>query len=249
MSSSYSCTPTARHASANRAIPSQYAGANPTRRRASWEICYSPLSPVSASDYAPLKVPSAECVAYLSPQYISSDSDDDFGDNILDLSTATSANHDDDAADRIDEGLFVDDSQLIFDDNTRKTTLMVRNIARTSTQEDFVEALNSSGFAASYDFAYLPFRALKKRNLGFAFVNFKTHIAAQQFSNQWHRSNTFAQRGKKSRHLTVSIAKVQGKEQNVRLIEQTVGGKENDVDHRPVAFVDDGLREFVINSA
>lgn len=132
-------------------------------------------------------------------------------------------------------------SDFTLSDSTH-TTLMVRNIARTSTQEDFVEALNASGYEGLYDFAYLPFRAWKKRNLGFAFVNLKTPQIAQHFYNTWHRSNSFTHRGKRSRHVTISVAKVQGREENVRLIENTANTK--DGEHHPVAFVVDRMREF-----
>lgn len=124
------------------------------------------------------------------------------------------------------------------------TTVMIRNIARTASQVDFIEALDYSGFANTYDFAYLPFRAVRCRNLGFAFVNFKTAQIAQSFYEQWHRSNTFMHRGKKSRHVTISTAFVQGKAENIRLIEESCRANKESVEHRPVAFLDGSLRTF-----
>jgi len=123
-----------------------------------------------------------------------------------------------------------------------ETTLMIRNIARSTTQQEFLDSLNSSGFDGSYDFAYLPFRSQKKRNLGFAFVNFLSNRLAHEFHEKWHRSCKFATQGTKSRYVTVSTAKVQGRDENLRLIKDTSFTTEND--YRPVAFVYDEVREL-----
>lgn len=125
------------------------------------------------------------------------------------------------------------------------TTVMIRNIARTVTQEQLMTCLDTSGFAGTYDFAYLPFRSRRRRNLGFAFVNFTTPYYAQQFYHQCHRSNTLAPRGEKSRYVTVSSANVQGRQENVRLIEESCVANLGNLDHRPVAFVYDRMRHFV----
>lgn len=226
----------------------------PPRRRPSMEIAYVPLYPAS-SYIRPLSRPAGDCIAYLSPLYPSScsASSTDHWDELsmtgfveTDVERSDSRNESTEESIGSDNQFYSGDNHLYGEapGDCMHTTLMVRNIARTSTQEDLVDALNSSGFRGTYDFAYLPFRALKKRNLGFAFVNFKTHTAAMAFYERWHRSNTFAHRGKRSRHVTISVAKIQGIEENVRLIEQTANDKYGDMDHRPVAFVGDSIREF-----
>jgi len=123
-------------------------------------------------------------------------------------------------------------------------TIMIRNLSRITTPERFLEALDDSGFANTYDFAYLPYRAVRFRNLGFAFVNFKTSQSAQSFYEQWHRSNAFLRRGKKSRHITISTAIVQGKDENIRLIEESCIANKGCLDHKPVAFVDGTTKKF-----
>jgi len=57
-----------------------------------------------------------------------------------------------------------------------RTTVMVRNLPSTYDFQMFIHMLDSEGFYARYDFAYLPidFRKGSGSSFGYAFVNFVT---------------------------------------------------------------------------
>merc|ERR1719215_1113668 len=61
------------------------------------------------------------------------------------------------------------------------TTLVIRNLPRSLTQEELVQAMSESGYAGTWDFCYLPCKFQERRNLGFAFVNFTSADLAQKF--------------------------------------------------------------------
>jgi len=59
------------------------------------------------------------------------------------------------------------------------TTLMMRNIPNDYTRDDVLHLLDSLGFAGLYDFFYLPIDFMRNVGLGYAFVNFVSHISAE----------------------------------------------------------------------
>lgn len=69
------------------------------------------------------------------------------------------------------------------------TTLMVGALPVRLDIHQLVEAINSFGFANSYDLVYMPYRSVKKRGKvqhgspGYAFVNFKTPEVARKFAS------------------------------------------------------------------
>lgn len=58
------------------------------------------------------------------------------------------------------------------------TTLMFRNLPNDHSRDDMREMLDSEGFAALYDFLYLPMDFTSGMCLGYAFVNFVTNLDA-----------------------------------------------------------------------
>mmetsp|Transcript_11025 Transcript_11025/g.22791 ORF Transcript_11025/g.22791 Transcript_11025/m.22791 type:complete len:241 (-) Transcript_11025:41-763(-) len=92
------------------------------------------------------------------------------------------------------------------------TTVMIRNIPTTFTQNDLMQQLSAGGFRGMFDFIYVPADSRKRKNRGIGFVNFTSKMAADAFYQQFH--------GTKSKHLTdakeifVTPADVQGYEKN-----------------------------------
>merc|ERR1719310_457962 len=60
-----------------------------------------------------------------------------------------------------------------------RTTVMIRNMPNNYTREMLLELVDSMGFAASYDFAYLPIDFSSQAGLGYAFINFVSADKAQ----------------------------------------------------------------------
>lgn len=64
---------------------------------------------------------------------------------------------------------------------TRKTTVMMRNMPNNYTRSMVIELIDSEGFSGQYDFVYLPMDFQSHACLGYAFVNFVNHQITQRF--------------------------------------------------------------------
>jgi hypothetical protein len=93
------------------------------------------------------------------------------------------------------------------------TTLAVRNLPFRMTREEFLEAVNESGFADLYDYVYLPYKFKDNRNLGYVFINFVNVELAREFTAKWHKSPHFKTKSH-GKALNVSVARVQGHSAN-----------------------------------
>merc|ERR1719444_616278 len=93
------------------------------------------------------------------------------------------------------------------------TTLVIRNLPRSLTQEELVQAMSESGYAGTWDFCYLPCKFQERRNLGFAFVNFTSADLAQKLMQGWHQTRPFTF-GHVRKSINVTAAAVQGREAN-----------------------------------
>eukprot|EP00397_Hematodinium_sp_SG-2012_P036560 GEMP01039475.1.p2 GENE.GEMP01039475.1~~GEMP01039475.1.p2 ORF type:complete len:244 (+),score=44.07 GEMP01039475.1:990-1721(+) len=94
------------------------------------------------------------------------------------------------------------------------TSLMIRNIPRRCTQKALLSEIDNSGFVGCYDFCYLPSIFSTNANFGYAFVNLISPYEAQRFRLIWHRKKMGGKSVKSC--VTVSVAKVQGRKQNIR---------------------------------
>eukprot|EP00746_Dinoflagellata_sp_MGD_P147226 gnl/MRDRNA2_/MRDRNA2_79585_c0_seq2.p1 gnl/MRDRNA2_/MRDRNA2_79585_c0~~gnl/MRDRNA2_/MRDRNA2_79585_c0_seq2.p1 ORF type:complete len:404 (-),score=52.99 gnl/MRDRNA2_/MRDRNA2_79585_c0_seq2:201-1313(-) len=93
------------------------------------------------------------------------------------------------------------------------TTLMIRGIPCSITQEELMELMDQAGLKGKYDFFYLPTDRTKSTgkksvNLGYAFVNFTDHQSAE------HCTTTFRDvplaPGRSQKKCAISPADVQG---------------------------------------
>merc|ERR1719491_2407678 len=107
------------------------------------------------------------------------------------------------------------------------TTLVIRNLPRSSTQQELAQAMAESGYAGTWDFLYLPLLILQvRRNLGFAFVNFTSADLAQKFLQGWHQTRPFTF-GRVRRPVNVAAAEVQGREANRKKALTLIGQVKN----------------------
>jgi len=130
-------------------------------------------------------------------------------------------------------------------ENKGKSTVMVRNIARRSTQKMLTSDLEEAGFAKQFNFIYLPFCFESKSNVGYAFINFLDGAIAERFIDEWNRKDCDSARtpiinGKKA--LTATYADVQGLDANIdRLVGDYKIARIHNPRYQPAIF-EDGFR-------
>ena len=91
------------------------------------------------------------------------------------------------------------------------TTLMVRNVPFSFSQKQLLQVFLGEMTDGSIDFFYLPTDISSKRNLGYAFVNFSSVAAADQFK----RSFVGRVLSMGSSGLSITSATVQGLDDNI----------------------------------
>jgi len=96
------------------------------------------------------------------------------------------------------------------------TTVMLRNIPNRYTRDMLVERLQK-GYAASYDFVYLPVDFNSEYNMGYAFINFTEPAAASRFMAEFHGAKTESVLPGFSspKVCEVTYARVQGRDANL----------------------------------
>jgi len=97
------------------------------------------------------------------------------------------------------------------------TTVMLRNIPNQYSREKLCKRLDSQGFEGVYDFLYLPIDRNSERNMGYAFINFRSQNACTEFARCF--SGKLASEclpGYKSNKVCeVRVAEVQGQQANL----------------------------------
>jgi len=114
------------------------------------------------------------------------------------------------------------------------TTLMIRNIPNEYKRHMLIEELDSLGFKAEYDFIYLPIDRSTQRNVGYAFVNFKTSTGANQCMITMHNYAFSKFEHGSEKTAFVSLAHLQGLEQNLAYYKNTAVQASSVQAHRPL---------------
>lgn len=69
--------------------------------------------------------------------------------------------------------------------DSMRTTVMVQNVPRKQSPEDFLKIIDKEGFKGQYDFVYLPWDPesgeVNPKNRGYVFVNLRSHDMALKF--------------------------------------------------------------------
>lgn len=95
------------------------------------------------------------------------------------------------------------------------TTLMIRNVPNRYDRVMLMQELDMLGFQSKYDFLYLPIDNATHWNVGYAFVNFDEPKDAENCMRALEGHQFFKFRQGKKRVAQVSVAHIQGLEQNL----------------------------------
>ena len=116
------------------------------------------------------------------------------------------------------------------------TTIMLRNLPNKFDAVSILRLIDAQGFSGTYDFAYIPIDFRNRCNVGYGFINFRSHAIAEKFGRAIRGFQFPAVNSQKV--CDVCWANVQGLEQNVEhyrnspIIEK----------YRPFLFDEKGLR-------
>jgi len=126
------------------------------------------------------------------------------------------------------------------------TTLMLRNIPNQYTRDMLCSRLTQIGFDGQYDFLYLPIDYNSKRNMGYAFINFRTSAACKAFTQSFDGVDALSclPGSRSSKVCEVRRAEVQGLDANLKKM-RSLNFIEQLADHedwQPLFFDKDGNR-------
>jgi hypothetical protein len=107
------------------------------------------------------------------------------------------------------------DAPLRSDGHAAITTMVVSNIPPRYTTEMLLEEWPNEG---TYDMLYLPGNNAQTRNAGFAFINFTSEAAAQQFCTCWRNRHLAHFSEKMRKPLWVSASQTQGDASHVETV-------------------------------
>jgi hypothetical protein len=114
------------------------------------------------------------------------------------------------------------------------TTLLVWNVPHSYTQRQLIGELEKLGLGGQFDFLYAPLDKGVKANVGFAVVNFVSHVCTLR-ALEVLPGHYFRGHGKnRGKFATVTVAPVQGLSQNMRHWEQSVVNSGKQRQRRPV---------------
>jgi hypothetical protein len=122
------------------------------------------------------------------------------------------------------------------------TSMMIRNLPYSLTQQKLTDALDATGFAGLYDFCYLPHKFSDHKNVGYAFVNFVNGEVAKEFQEAWHqdRSNIFNASDMR-KALNVTEAVLQGRKANMQKAQSKKMNRVRNSSFRPIVLSSNSL--------
>eukprot|EP00928_Gymnodinium_smaydae_P039348 TRINITY_DN2689_c0_g1_i1.p1 TRINITY_DN2689_c0_g1~~TRINITY_DN2689_c0_g1_i1.p1 ORF type:complete len:235 (+),score=25.00 TRINITY_DN2689_c0_g1_i1:39-743(+) len=113
------------------------------------------------------------------------------------------------------------------------TTLVVRNVPYEITTLQFRRCIDASGFEGLYDMVFMPVCSNFTRNAGYGFVNFLSPTMAVSFTRAWHQTWEFNGAFRMLGPVTVSPARIQGREANLKSLKRSKLLRLRDVAWRP----------------
>jgi len=117
---------------------------------------------------------------------------------------------------------------------------MVRNIPILYTLDMLLQEWPNNG---EYDFLYLPFSCVLRRNLSYAFINFTSQEKGHAFKQQWQKKRLAHCTARKP--LNISYAEFQGRDANLtQLKEKRTRRRTKMLQCEPVVFQDGALVSF-----
>jgi len=123
-------------------------------------------------------------------------------------------------------------AENVLSGEDERTTIMVRNIAKTCSREHFVEFLNQCGLEDKYTFFYMPFDKRRNTHCGLAFVNLK--LPQDVIRLHMGVETLLVQRGQNSAPPAVSYARLQGDDQLMKHFSLSAVMNGTDVRKRPM---------------
>jgi hypothetical protein len=122
------------------------------------------------------------------------------------------------------------------------TTLMIRNIPNRYTQTELMTELKEAGFENKFDFFYLPMDHETHANFGYAFINFVDEQDVGPFTKKFNglKLNRFTS----NKIIQIVPAQLQGFQANLQHYCKKAVCTDDNVDYRPLFFVDGKCLEF-----
>lgn len=125
-----------------------------------------------------------------------------------------------------------------------RTTVMLRNIPNNYTREMLLELLDGEGFAAQYDFIYLPMDFSRMAGLGYAFINLVSNAVAERVKNHFDGFNRWSLASQKTGEVSWGEP-LQGLEAHIeRYRNSPVMHEDVNEKYRPLLFQDGVIVPF-----
>jgi hypothetical protein len=122
------------------------------------------------------------------------------------------------------------------------TTLMIRNIPNRYMQSELLAEIREAGYDKKFDFFYLPMDHETHANFGYAFINFIDERTVEPFTKRFNglKLNRFTS----NKIIQIVPAQLQGFQANLQHYCKKAVCTDDNVDYRPLFFVDGKCLEF-----